>query len=151
MGCGLLASPTRAQQPVQAPPAVAAAFAQAQPEARRVAWHRCPAGYEATFEQGAAQGRLPGERKLRGTLRLTPGGELIESRLDVPPRAFPPLGHTAVSQRYPHHQLDRIVRVVNARGEVTYETKICTGKDKNGKDKNCQTDRFDKDGRPLAG
>lgn len=41
--------------------------------------------------------------------------------------------------------------MVDARGEVTYEIKICDGKDKNGKDNDCQTSRFDKDGRPLEG
>lgn len=139
-----------AQQAPQVPAAVLLTFAKAQPQAARVAWHQCPVGYEAVFEQRPAQGRVPGERKYRGVARLTPAGELVESRLDVPAHALPPLGHTAVSQRYPHRQLDRIIRVIDAKGEVTYEAKICEGKDKNGKDKDCQTSRFDANGRPLT-
>jgi len=61
------------------------------------------------------------------------------------------LGQTAINQRYPHRELDRIIRIVNAQGEVSYEIKMCQGKDKNGKDKDCQTSRFDENGRPLPG
>lgn len=113
-----------------------------------MAWHQCPVGYEAVFEQRPAQGRLPGERKYRGVAQLTPAGELVETRLDVPACTLPLLGHTAVSQRYPRRQVDRIIQVVDAKGEVTYEAKVCEGKDKNGKDKDCQTSRFDKNCRP---
>ena len=45
---------------------------------------------------------------------MTPTGELVETRLDITAQALPPLGQTAVSQRYPHRQLDRIIRVVGA-------------------------------------
>ncbi|RZJ58607.1 MAG: hypothetical protein EOO55_00140 [Hymenobacter sp.] len=147
---GLLATTTLAQHSPQVPTPVLQAFAKAQPQAAHVAWHQCPVGYEAVFEQRPAQGRLPGERKYRGVARLTPAGELVETRLDVPARTLPPLGHTAVSQRYPRRQVDRIIQVVDAKGEVTYEAKICEGKDKNGKDKDCQTSRFDANGRPLT-
>ena len=146
---GLFGGAAWAQAP-QVPAAVQAAFAQAQPEATHVAWHQCPAGYEAAFEQRPGAQRLAGEHKYRGTMQFTPAGETVESRLDVPPHALPPLGHTTVSERFPRRQLDRIVRVVNARGEVTYEAKICAGKDKNGKDRNCQTSRFDENGRLLG-
>lgn len=70
-------------------------------------------GYEAVFEQRPAQGRVTGERKYRGVARLTPTGELVETRLDVPARTIPPLGHTTVSQRYPRRQVDRIIQVVD--------------------------------------
>ena len=146
----LLALAALAQHGPQVPVPVLQAFTKVQPQAAHVAWHQCPVGYEAAFEQHPTASRLPGERKLRGVVLLTPAGELVETRLDVTAQAFPPLGHTAVSQRYPHRQLDRIIRVVDAQGEVTYETKICEGKDKNGKDKDCQTSRFDKNGRPLT-
>ncbi len=149
--CGLLAGTALAQRGPQVPAPVLQAFTRAQPQAAHVAWHQCPVGYEAAFEQHPASSRLPGERKLRGVVQLTPSGELVETRLDVTAQAFPPLGQTSVSQRYPHRQLDRIIRVVDAKGEVTYEAKICEGKDKNGKDKDCQTSRFDKNGRPLGG
>ncbi|MGI4874398.1 MAG: hypothetical protein ACRYFX_24845 [Janthinobacterium lividum] len=148
--CGLFTGVALAQRPPAVPAAVRLAFTKAQPRAAHVAWHQCPVGYEADFEQRPAQGRLPGERKYRGVAQLTPAGELVETRLDVPARTLPPLGHTAVSQRYPRRQVDRIIQVVDAKGEVTYEAKICEGKDKNGKDKDCQTSRFDKDGRPLT-
>ena len=148
VACGLMGGAVRAQAP-QVPAAVQTAFARAQPEATHVAWHQCPAGYEAAFEQPGAQ-RAAGEHKYRGTMQFTPAGEAVESRLDVPTHALPPLGHTTVSERFPHRQLDRIVRVVNARGEVTYEAKICEGKDKNGKDRDCQTSRFDENGRLLG-
>lgn len=145
----LLASTALARHGPQAPTAVLQAFTKAQPQAAHVAWHQCPVGYEAAFEQPAAS-RLPGERRLRGVVRMPPTGELVETRLDITAHALPTLGKTAVSQQYPRRQLDRIVRVVDAKGEVTYETKICEGKDKNGKDKDCQTSRFDKNGRPLT-
>ena len=150
VACGLMGGVVRAQAP-QVPAAVQVAFARAQPEATRVAWHQCPAGYEAAFEQRPGAQRLAGEHKYRGSMQFTPAGEAVETRLDVPARALPPLGHTTVSERFPHRQLDRIVRVVNARGEVTYEAKICEGKDKNGKDRDCQTSRFDENGRLLNG
>lgn len=147
---GLLGGAALAQRAPQVPAAVQLAFTKAQPQAAHVAWHQCPVGYEATFEQRLEAGRLPGEHKYRGVTQLTPTGEVVETRLDVPARTLPPLGHTTVSQRFPHRQLDRIVRVVNARGTVTYEAKICDGKDKNGKDRDCQTSRFDENGRLLS-
>ena len=146
---GLLAHMASAQRSLAVPTAVRLAFQKAQPQAAHVFWHQCPVGYEVAFEQYSAD-QLPGERKLRGLMSITPTGELVESRLDVTYRGFPPLGHTAISQQYPHRQLDRIVKVINAQGEITYETKICKGKDKNGKDADCQTSHFDKDGRPLS-
>lgn len=149
-GLVLLSTLGYAQQllPAQVPTAVLLAFRQAQPQAAHVSWHRCPAGYEAAFAQRPAD-RVVGERTLWGQVALTPAGEVIETRLDVTYRGFPVLGRTAISQQYPHRELDRIIRVVDARGEVRYEVKICEGKDKNGKDKNCQTSYFDENGRPL--
>lgn len=146
---GLAGSAAQAQAP-QVPEAVQLAFTRAQPQAIHVAWQQCPVGYEATFEQRLEAGRLPGEHKYRGATQLTPTGEVVETRMDVPARTLPPLGHTTVSQRFPHRQLDRIVRIVNARGVVTFEAKICDGKDKNGKDRDCQTSRFDENGRLLS-
>lgn len=148
-GLGLPPTLAGAQQlpPAQVPAAVLLAFRQAQPGAAHVAWHRCPAGYEAAFAQRPAD-RLVGERTLWGLVALTPAGEVVETRLDVTYRVFPALGRTAISQQYPHRDLDRIIRIVDARGGVRYEVKICKGKDKNGKDKDCHTSCFDENGRP---
>lgn len=144
----LAASGAAAQTDPAVPAAVLQAFQRAQPQAAHVLWQPCAAGYEASFEQRPGA-RPTGERRLRGHLTLTPTGELVESRLDITYNAFPPLARTAISQQYPHRELDRIVRIVNAQGVVTYETKVCPGRDKNGKDKDCQTNRFDENGRPL--
>lgn len=136
--------------PAQVPAPVQLAFQQAQPQAAHVSWHRCPAGYEAAFAQRPAE-RVVGERILWGQVALTPTGQVVETRLDVAYRTFPPLGRTALNQQYPHRELDRIIRIVDAQGGVHYEVKICKGKNKSGKDKNCQTSCFDEDGRPLPG
>lgn len=150
LGGWLLAAPAvLVQSAAPVPAAVVAAFARAQPRATHVAWHPCPAGYEAAFVQDVAD-RVPGERKLRGQLTFRPTGELLETRLDVTYRALPPLGRTAVHQQYPQRQLDRIVRVIDERGVVRYETKICPGRDKDGQDRGCQTSYFDENGRPLS-
>lgn len=145
----LLAGTAGAQQAAQVPASVLVAFQRMQPQAGHVSWHPCPTGYEAAFEQRPVE-RLPGERRLRGRISFTPTGELVESRLDVTHQAFPALGRTAIHQQYPQRELDRIVRVTDAQGRVIYETKICKGRDKNGKDADCQTSRFDENGRPLS-
>ena len=144
----LAASRAAAQAGPAVPEAVQVAFQRAQPQAAHVLWQPCAAGYEAAFEQ-RPDARMPGERRLRGHLTLTPTGELVESRLDITYSTFPPLARTAISQQYPHRELDRIIKIVNAQGLVTYETKICPGRDKNGRDEDCQTNRFDENGRPL--
>jgi hypothetical protein len=146
--CALAAGSAAAQSSPEVPEAVLTAFQRAQPQATHVLWQPCAAGYEANFEQ-QPDTRLAGERRLRGHLTLTPAGELVESRIDITYSTFPPLARTAISQQYPHRELDRIIKIVNARGLVTYETKICPGRDKNGKDEDCQTNRFDENGRPL--
>lgn len=146
--CALAAGSAAAQSGPAVPEAVLVAFQRAQPQAAHVLWQPCAAGYEAKFEQ-QPDARLAGERRLRGHLTLTPAGELVESRLDITYSTFPPLARTAISQQYPHREPDRIIKIVDARGLVTYETKICPGRDKNGRDEDCQTNRFDENGRPL--
>ena len=122
------------------PEAVRAAFKNAQPLVTKVSWHQRGAVYEARFRQ--PQGW--------GALLLTPAGELVETQTDIPSTALPPLGRMAISQQFPKRQLDQITKVVKASGETTYVVQVCKGKNKNGKDRHCQTSVFDANGRPVA-
>ncbi|MGI4760848.1 MAG: hypothetical protein ACRYF0_09090 [Janthinobacterium lividum] len=49
---------------------------------------------------------MPGEHKYREVTQLTPTGEVVETRLDVPTHTLPPRGHITVNQRFLHRQLD---------------------------------------------
>lgn len=124
----------------QVPAPVRQAFIRAQPAGAKASWHQTGNTYEATFPQPEGHGMLV----------FTPEGELLETQTDIPYAEFPALARTATGQQFPHRRLDRITKVVNTSGEITYVVKVCKGSDKNGKDKDCQTSVFDHNGRPKA-
>jgi hypothetical protein len=132
----LAAAPAGAQHlpPQQVPAQATTAFARTFPAATGVKWQQENTAYLASYEQPAP-----------GTAVFTAAGVLVETRTTISDHRLPPLARTYMGQQFPHREVDKIMRIVDAAGTVTYAAQVCRGKDKD-----CQTSYFDENGRLLT-
>lgn len=133
------ATPARPRPARPVPEAATSIFRRTFPAATRVVWQQQERTYQVSFVQ----------QQVQRVAVFTSAGELLETQTLLTDQQLPPLAGTTMSQLYPHRQIDRVLKVVTANGTVNYVAKVCPGKDKKGKDKGCQTRRFDQDGRLL--
>jgi len=124
----------------QVPAPATTAFQRYFPAATKTRWEQQQATYVVHFAQ----------QKLVGRAVFTATGSLLEQREEIPYSAFPALARTAMGQHFPHRQIDKIYRVTSGTGTIGYTALVCAGKNKRGKDIDCQTMLFDQNGRLLS-
>lgn len=108
------------------PAAVKAGFTKQFPTANHITWEKEKNDYEAGFRQNGTQYAVV----------LNASGMVLETETSIDFRSLPAPVSAYLSKNYPGAKITEAARIVNRKGEVTYEAEI-KGKDllfdKNGK------------------